>query len=204
MDLSKLDGLISEETGEVLRRLAATIDGDHAIVEIGSYKGKSTCYLATGSKDGDGAQVFAVDPWDSEGNETGRFGFADPKTYKDFEDQLRKAKIKSYVTPVKGFSLDVAEDWREDGPDIGLLYIDGDHSKEAVTKDFYAWAPYLVPGHSLVLFDDYTEENPGVVEAIDGELVKHFSHSKVEAPGLFRAVFIGIEETNGNDSADNA
>lgn len=185
MDLSKLDGLISAEIGEALAKLAGKVNKSQAIVEIGSYKGKSTCYLASGSKKGKGAKVYAIDAWDLEGNESGRFGFAKPETYEAFEEQIKKAQVKQMVTPIKGFSLDVAKTW--DGPKIGLLFIDGDHARRSVVRDFRAWRPYLVPGKSLVVFDDYTRNNPGVMEAVNEDLIQHFSHSNVEAGGLFRA-----------------
>lgn len=192
MDLSKLEGLITEEKGEALSRLAGEVPKELAIVEIGSYKGKSTCYLAQGAKQGGGAHVYAIDPWDTEGNETGRFGFAEPETFEAFEEQVKRARLKSRVTPIKGFSVNVAEDWDEQGgPDIGLLFIDGDHHREPVVADFNAFRHFLVPGKSLVVFDDYDDANHEVIEAVDEDLIKYLSHSKVEAPGLFRARYEG-------------
>lgn len=164
--LSELRGLIPDEVGEALYELAASVPADQAIVEIGSFKGKSTCYLAAGAKAGEGAKVWAVDPWDTPGNVTGRFGFAEASTREAFEAQLRSARVWSRVTPLQGFSLDVAVKWS--GPPIGLLFVDGDHSEAAVRADFEAWKRHLAPG-AVVAFDDLdTPKNPGVRRALEG------------------------------------
>lgn len=163
--LASLSGLVSPEVGEALARHASLVPEDEAIVEVGSFKGKSTCYLAAGSKAGLGAKVFAVDPWDSPGNVTGRFGFAEPSTRETFDEQIRSMRFVSRVTARQGFSVDVAKEWG--GPWIGLLFIDGDHSEQAVRADFQAWKPNLRDG-TTVVFDDYlSPRNPGVKAAVD-------------------------------------
>lgn len=163
--LNGLAGLVTDELGEALYELAADVPADQAIVEIGSFKGKSTCYLAAGAKTGEGAQVWAVDPWDSAGNVTGRFGFADPTTRDAFEAQVRGAKLWSRVTPIQGFSTDVAAGWS--GPPVGMLFIDGDHSAQAVRDDYETWRPHLA-ADAIVAFDDLdTPKNPGVRKALE-------------------------------------
>lgn len=169
--LASLYGLISPEVGEALATLASTVPEDEAIVEIGSFRGKSTCYLAAGAKVGFGPRVYAVDPWDTPGNVTGRFGFAEPSTREMFEQQVRSMRLWSQVTPLKGFSTEVAKQW--DGPWVGLLFIDGDHSEASVRADFEAWKPNLRDG-ATVVFDDYlSPKNPGVKRAVDSLGLEH-------------------------------
>lgn len=50
-----------------------------------------------------------------------------------------------------------------DGPAIGLLFIDGWHSTEAVEEDVHSWLPYLAPQRTIV-FDDW--ERPEVGQGI--------------------------------------
>ena len=65
--LAALEGLISPAVGKELARLAFLTAPEKAIVEIGSYRGKSTCYLASGAvsqfvdRYDIPAHVFAVD-----------------------------------------------------------------------------------------------------------------------------------------------
>lgn len=157
-------GLISEQTGDRLANLAMGVPSDEAIVEIGSYKGRSTCFLAAGAEVGGGAHVYAIDAWNSEGNVTGRFGFAEKSTLAAFTRNIGKAGFKDSVTPIKAFSTVAALIW--DKP-IGLLFIDGSHLYEDVKADFLSWQPHLT-SNATVVFDDYdTPKNPGVKKAVD-------------------------------------
>lgn len=164
-DLGALDGYLWRREGALLARLASLVPGDQAIVELGSFKGKSACYLARGSKVGDGARVHAVDLWDLGGQgEYVHLGFDLAETFETFERQVAAAKVKTMVTAHKGASTDVAATWS--GPPIGLLFIDGDHRYHAVKADLEAWLPHCAPG-AWVAFHDYSRQFPGVVEFVD-------------------------------------
>lgn len=165
MNPDELEGLITAEVGDTLSIYAAQVPADQAIVEVGSYKGKSTCYLAAGAKSGAGAKVYAVDAWDTAGNVTGRFGFAEPSTREAFERQVRSARLWSRVVPLQGFSTDIAAEWS--GPPVGLLFIDADHAEHNVRADFRAWEPHLAPGATVIFDDVDTARNPGVRVVVD-------------------------------------
>jgi len=171
-----LSGLIDADQGDVLRRLAAAVPAGRAIVEIGSFKGKSTAFLADGARAGGGARVFAVDPWDLPGNPYGKHGFSAPAVREAFESQLKACRLWGRVTPVRAFSVDAAAAY--DGPPIGLLYIDGDHEEVAVRADVAAWSPHLAPDHVLVFDDLDTKRNPGVRVVVD-ELAARYTVEKV-------------------------
>lgn len=163
-ELYALEGLVPDDVGETLFELASAVEPGLAIVEIGSYKGKSTGFLAAGARAGRGARVFAVDPWDL-GKVNGRFGFTENATRKAFDRQLRAVGLRSGVTAKRGFSVDVAAVWT--GPPIGLLFVDGDHAEESILADVAAWRPHLAP-RSTVVFDDLdTPKNPGVRVALE-------------------------------------
>lgn len=159
-----LEGLISPAVGDMLACLAAGVRRDRVIVELGSYRGKSTAYLAAGAAVGNGARIVAVDPWDTPGNATGRFGFADPQTRQRFLDQLESVGLLERVLPLRGFSTDVARHWMSP---IGLLYVDGSHTEKDVAADVAAWATFIRSG-GIIAFDDYrTFRNPGVEKVVD-------------------------------------
>lgn len=162
MNAADLDGLVTPEVCEALTRYAAEVPAEQAIVEIGSFKGKSTCALAEGST---GAPVYAVDPWDLSGNISGRFGFAEPLTREAFNRQVRECGHQDTITAMQMFSLDAAHVY--DGPPIGLLYIDGNHAEGSVRADYQAWRGH-VDSEATVVFDDLdTPRNPGVRRAIE-------------------------------------
>lgn len=194
-ELENLDGLISYEVGELLHNHAAVIPASNAIVELGSYKGKSTAYLARGAKIGHGASVFAVDAWSEEvsawrNRVLERLPSA---TYREFLDQITRAGVRDQVTPLRSMTTLAAEMWADMGEEIpvGLLYIDGDHHFDAVLADYRAWHPHLAED-ALIVFDDYdTETNPGVLAAVKaladaGEIVnleKHAGRLALANPG---------------------
>lgn len=162
--LAALEGLISPEVGEKLSLLASTVPTPYAIVELGSYRGKSACYLAEGSLLGFRAPVFCVDPWDMKGNTTGRFGFADPRTREAFNAQVASMGHDERVTAFRAFSHDFAQHWTRP---IGLLYVDGSHTEHDVSEDVRLWLPHVAAG-GMIAFDDYrTERNPGVARVVD-------------------------------------
>jgi hypothetical protein len=167
-ELAELDGLIPREVGEHLLKLAARVPVDQAIVELGSYRGKSTCYLATGARQGNGAHVYAVDAW-SEEVSAWRSKILDrlpSPLYADFRAQVSKAGFSDeHVTAVKSLSTMAGDHY--EGPPVGLLYIDGDHSKRAAIADLRAWRAHLTDD-ALVVFDDYAmTNNPGVKVAVE-------------------------------------
>lgn len=167
--LDALDGLITPAVGAELYRLALEVPADQAIVEVGSYKGMSTAYLAAGARDGHAPKVYAVDPWDKQDppgtNGRDYYRFADPATRARFEEQLKSVGLWSHVTVRQGFSPDVARRYK--GAPVGLLYVDGDHQAEAVQADVEGWLPHLAED-GLVAFDDYVSpKNTGVREAVD-------------------------------------
>jgi hypothetical protein len=168
MHLTDLNGLITLGVGDALRDLASAVPEDLAIVEVGSFKGMSAAHLAMGAKEGNGAHVYAVDPWDLPGNVYGKHGYSAPIVREEFENQLRAVRLWGRVTPIRAFSKDAAADWT--GPDIGLLYIDADHTEEAVRADVFAWSPHLAVDH-VIAFDDLdTPRNPGV-RVVVGEMI---------------------------------
>ena len=180
--LAMLDGLITPAVGNLLYERAARVPAGQAIVELGSYKGQSTAFLAAGARAGNRPPVFAVDPWDKQPppgtNGRDYYRFADPYTRAVFDRQLTAVGLRSQVTALQGFSVDEAAIY--DGPPVGLLYVDGDHTRDAVVADVKAWLPHLDPACTIV-FDDYlwTETNHGV-----GEAVEHLRASRVLDPAI--------------------
>lgn len=194
-ELAELEGLISAEVGELLHQRAAAIPASQAIVELGSYKGKSTSYLARGSRIGHGAPVFAVDAWSEEVSSWRNrvLHHLPSATYVEFLAQLTRAGVKSQVTPIRSMTTLAAEMWADGFCEakVGLLYIDGDHHFEAVLADFRAWRSHLADD-ATIIFDDYdVPNNPGVLAAVSalaeaGEIVnveKHADRLALTNPG---------------------
>jgi len=135
--IKDVPGWLSPEEGEALYELAKSCTGAGVIVEIGSWKGKSTICLGRGSKAGKSLRIYAVDP------------HADYR-HGEFKENIERAGIADLVTPLKGFSQDVVKDFDEP---IELLFVDGSHEEDDVRHDWDTWVPKVVEG-GVVMFHD--------------------------------------------------
>lgn len=160
MKPSDVPGHMSEEAGEALADLAAKVPPVLAIVELGSYMGRSTCYLASRAE----ARVWAVDAWDLPGKRgDGTHPYTDPTVRERFAAHLEACGVAERVTAVRGMATDVGKAWA--GPPVGLLHIDAGHTRREVLADWRAWKRHLAPG-AVVVFDDFDPRHPGVVKAV--------------------------------------
>jgi predicted O-methyltransferase YrrM len=137
--IKDVPGWLSDEEGEALYELARDCTGRGVIVEIGSWKGKSTICLGLGSRAGSCVPIFAVDP------------HADYR-HGAFKDNIERAGIADLVTPVKGFSQEVVDGFDQS---IELLFVDGSHEEDDVREDFEKWVPKVIQG-GIVAFHDTT------------------------------------------------
>jgi predicted O-methyltransferase YrrM len=129
-----------------LQWAAAQVPHGGTIVEVGSYQGKSAVNLAHAVKTKrNSATVYCVDTWRNENITTA--------LNVDVFDRFaaNTAAFKDVIVPLRGRSEDMGAQW-DKGP-IDLLFIDGDHSFEGVTRDIEAWVPHVRSG-GLVLFHD--------------------------------------------------
>jgi hypothetical protein len=147
-----VEGFLSDDEAVYLMRLAAHGGGQGAIVEIGSYHGKSTVLLAHAARAAGREPVVAIDP---------HLGGA----VKPFHDTLARGGVTDHVKPIVATSDAAAESWR--GP-VRLLWIDGAHTYEQVRRDFHNWTPFLVDGGIVAFHDTYEYE--GVRRVIDEEV----------------------------------
>lgn len=153
--LNDVEGWLPLPDAEFLAEQASKSTGN--IVEIGSYRGRSTIALAYGLEQsgGDDTSLYAIEPHaKSVGIHGGQFG---PPDREAFFRNLLNAGLVQRVALVNLTSEQAVSAWSQD---IGLLFIDGDHSYDAVAKDAWAWVPFLRSG-ALVIFDDARDPEDG-------------------------------------------
>src|SRR5256714_14837150 len=153
-------GFLSEREARFLMLAAAAAPADGAIVEIGSFKGRSTVGLAYVARRYGLGSVVAIDPHTSPSTTDPDLG-SGSSSYDDFQDTLRRADVADAVDCRRAVSQEVARDWS--GP-IRLLWIDGDHLYEAVKRDLALFRPYLAPG-AIVAMHDVLGTWPGPLRA---------------------------------------
>lgn len=164
-DVRGVEGWLTDAEGMLLHELARSCTGRGAIVEVGSWKGRSTVWLARGSRAGAGARVFAVDP--HTGSEEHHLEFGEVNTLSEFRHNISQAGAASFVEAIVATS-EVAS--AEFSGAVELAFIDGAHDYESVRSDINAWFPKLVIG-GVVAFHDTISQWPDVMRAIRMELV---------------------------------
>lgn len=151
-----VEGWLYAEEERWLFDAAYSLSGPANIVEVGSFKGRSTCFLASGCR-GTEKRVFAVDTFN--GNDSD-FGYRD--FFNEFSENVRRAGLSGHVQPVVGKSAEVAKTWTMP---IHLLFIDGSHVCEDVLADFFGFFPHVVPGGVVAFHDVRNQDRPGVWQA---------------------------------------
>lgn len=159
-----------------LARHAAQVPAHQAIVELGVHQGGSLIPIAHAAAHGNRARVYGIDAWGLSNAYDGRPHMrdrypADNQQVTQFG--LDNAGVHAFL--YRDLTVYAAETW--DGPPVGLLFIDAEHTYDAVRADFHAWRPHLAAG-ALVAFDDYDASKAkfaGVIRAVD-ELVDEFLH----------------------------
>jgi predicted O-methyltransferase YrrM len=123
---------------ELLYNLAKQSKGD--IVEIGSWVGKSTAFLAFGTNDGENKNVYAIDPH--------IYGTKE-RFLNNLKFLIQNGLSEKTIIPIAMSSeeaINSSQGFNE--IDIGLIFIDGDHTYEGVKKDFDLWFNKLaINGH---------------------------------------------------------
>ena len=162
-----VDGWMSPDQAERLFRAASgTRDGD-TIVEIGSFRGRSTIVLAGAAKPG--VRIIAIDP--HAGNDRGPQeieGFADEANDDNriFNANLAAAGVADLVQHLRVFSDKAHADVEGD---VAVLYIDGAHRYAPARTDIRDWGARVAPGGTMLIHDSFS--SLGVTLAILRELV---------------------------------
>ena len=123
------------------------------VVEIGSARGASTCYIAQALRENGAGRLRAIDPhvkteWNDEHS---------VDSYDQLVGNLRALRLEAYVEVIREFSHDVAPRWKDP---IDLLFIDGDHSFEGVERDWKLFSPFVREFGFIVFHDTLWDRRP--------------------------------------------
>ncbi|EEK78639.1 class I SAM-dependent methyltransferase [Bacillus cereus] len=151
--VDNIEGWLSNYEQFILLHLPGLVDHlSGSIVEIGSYKGKSTIALALGSLQISSKKrpIYAIDPF-----------VVPPFQY--FKENIEKHGLENIIIPIKKHSEEACDDI----PDtIAAIFIDGNHDYNHVRQDIINYSPKVVQG-GILLFHDYSDYFPGVCQAVE-------------------------------------
>jgi hypothetical protein len=150
-------GFLTEREARFLALVAACAPAQGVILEIGSFKGKSTVGLASVALRYGLGPVITVDPHSGPSVTDPDVG-ASGSSWDDFRASVRTAGVESAVEAHRAFSRDLARGWTRP---IRFLWIDGDHTYRGAKEDIDLFGPHLVSGAIVALHDVlHTFEGP--------------------------------------------
>lgn len=144
----EIGGWLTDREGELLYNLAKNCIGKGVIVEIGSWKGKSTICLAKGSKAGNKVKIYAIDPHTGSSEHKKRYSRV--WTLEEFKKNIKNAKVHDIITSIVKTSEEAAKNFVKP---VELIFIDGAHEYELVKLDFELWFPKLINGGIMAFHD---------------------------------------------------
>jgi predicted O-methyltransferase YrrM len=152
---------------ETTRRLPRTAN----IVEIGSFKGRSTVSIALACVHTN-RRVFSIDTFSGNNsdfvNGQNQISWSGSSFFAEFTSNIERCGVRDYVIPLIGLSTDIAKVWNAP---IHFLFVDGSHEYEDVIADFESFCHHVVSG-GLIAIHDVTPEWEGPYDAWH-QVIKH-------------------------------
>ena len=149
-----LEGWMTSAQGARLYAAAARCPAGGRIVEIGSFRGKSTVVLATAAPAG--VRVVAIDPHagtDRGPNEITGYATEAAGDLDAFRGALAAFGVVDRVEHVRRFSAQAHSDI--DG-EIDVVYIDGAHRYRPARDDIRDWGGRVSDGGTLLIHDSFS------------------------------------------------
>jgi predicted O-methyltransferase YrrM len=146
-----IDGWLTEKEAAGLYSIARKVKKNGIVIEIGSWKGKSTFCIAKGLKNG---MIFAIDPFNCAGDPDSIVAYkkqkGDAELIDQFDNNMKNLGVSNKVTSLVGYSRDFIDMNKK----IDFLFIDGDHSKKECEFDFLNYFSKVIKG-GFIAFHDY-------------------------------------------------
>ena len=135
----------------MLRMLVAGLKVEGAVVEIGSYKGRSSAALGLEAKRSK-RHLYCIDTWAGEGDAYDDEGGTGEAALTACKNHLSLCGLclTCDVSILKDTGVHVAKGFSEP---VAMVFIDGNHSGEYPTEDAQAWLPKISPGGVVALHD---------------------------------------------------
>ena len=164
--IEKIKGFMPANEGKALLRWAEKFSNFGPILEIGTYCGKSSLYLALGAQKTD-QYVFTIDHHQGSeehqlneeyfDNEIYDFSKKRVNTFPLLIKNINKLNVKNIV-PIVSESKKSSFNWKTN---LGMLFIDGGHSFESANNDYECWESKIAEGGCLAIHDIFEDPNDG-------------------------------------------
>lgn len=165
--LNTIKGFMDDDEAIRLFELADEASKKGAVLEIGSYCGRSAAIIGTACQTNNGI-LYSIDHHiGSEEQQPGEEYF-DPELFDErtggvntlpfFRETLKKTSLEDTVIPIVSTSKVVGKMWQTK---LSMVFIDGGHSFEAAYTDFLTWSPHILAHGLLVIHDIFLDPDQG-------------------------------------------
>ena len=165
--VADIEGWMTEGQGRALFEAASGCPPRGRIVEIGSFRGRSTIVLALSAPHD--ASIFAIDPHagtDRGPREIEGYEREATTDHAAFWSNIERAGLASRVTHLPMFSHRALDEFEGT---VDVLYIDGAHRYRPARADIRDWGARVADGGAMLIHDSFS--SIGVTRAILRELV---------------------------------
>jgi predicted O-methyltransferase YrrM len=150
----QVEGWLTDEQAHQLWHAAASLEPKQRIVEIGSFRGRSTVALALAAPEG--VEILAIDPHsgvDRAPQETKLDLDAGAQDGEVFARNLRRFGVTERVNHVQKLSSHALADVRQP---VDVLFIDGAHGFRSARQDIVLYGDLLPRGGTMLIHDSFS------------------------------------------------
>jgi predicted O-methyltransferase YrrM len=153
MSYADLEGFFDAGIAKLYSHVAWQFPSGSKFVEVGTYEGKSTAYMAEQLKlYNKEIEFYVVDIWKNYGQ------------YLSFRRNMIQLGLNHLMKPIRAESTLAALQFQNESLDF--VFLDADHRYSAIRADILSWLPKVKP-NGILAGHDYSENCPGVVKAIN-------------------------------------
>ncbi len=158
-------GMITEKELQALLFLSTYGNSSGNIIEIGSWVGKSTSFLAKGCSIRREGIVYAIDHFRGTSGKEDLYyhGLSKNENIFDrFTKNMKEIGLENYIRVFKMTSQEASKKIRNN---IRLLFIDGNHEYNSVKRDIKLFEGFL-DSAGIIAIHDYSVAFPDVIKAV--------------------------------------
>jgi len=149
-DIVKVAGHLLAADKDVLSKYARALNRGSTIVEIGSFLGLSAIIMVNSNRH---CRIICIDPCDLSGEEPSapiyqRDGYQGSRQFRRLRFNLILYGVRAQI--IRATSQEAIKDFSRR---CQLLFVDGDHSYEACSRDVDLYGNWLDKGGTLILHD---------------------------------------------------
>jgi glycosyltransferase involved in cell wall biosynthesis len=147
---------------ELYKSMVEKFPSGSKFVEIGSWKGMSSSYMAVEiANSGKDIDFYCVDTW--EGSiEHDQYGIDTSHLYDTFLDNMKP--VREYYKAIRARSQQAVKQFEDESLDF--VFIDASHEYQDIKEDIIAWFPKVKKGGVIAGHDYLNSDFPGVEKAV--------------------------------------